>query len=95
MAKPVKAACQKVAEGMTRYVDGSMPPDERETFEEHLRRCPPCRQGAGEEAAGRAVLRECAGRLRAQPLPPHLRSRCEALAHHPLRRWWRALFRTR
>jgi anti-sigma factor (TIGR02949 family) len=91
----MKAACQKVAEGMTRYVDGLMSADERATFEEHLRRCPPCREGAGEEASGRAVLRECAQRLRSEPLPPELRSRCEALAHHPLRRWWRSLFRSR
>jgi anti-sigma factor (TIGR02949 family) len=77
---------------MTRYVDGSMPPDEREVFEQHLRRCPPCRNGAGEEAAGRAVLRECAGRLHAEPVPPELRSRCHALAHQRFRRWWRAFF---
>jgi anti-sigma factor RsiW len=48
--------------------------------ERHLSACPPCRDRATQERGARAVLRECASRLRDEPLPPGLRSRCEALA---------------
>jgi anti-sigma factor RsiW len=66
---------------MTRYVDGSLPPDERAAVERHLQSCPPCRDEAHEEAAGRTVIRECAERLRHAPVPPALRARCQAIAH--------------
>lgn len=90
--------CRSVAERLTRYVDGSLPGEECAALERHLASCPPCRDEAGEEAAGRRLLRECAERLRAEPMPPALRSRCEALCRdcksdNPLARWWRSLFR--
>jgi anti-sigma factor RsiW len=35
---------------------------------------------AGQECGARELLRACAGRLRAEPLPPGLKSRCQALS---------------
>jgi anti-sigma factor RsiW len=87
--------CRRIAGRVTPYVDGALPESERAEVERHLSGCPPCRRGAEEEQGGRTVLRECADRLKAEPLPPGLRSRCEALAreHAGLRRvtWWRLL----
>jgi anti-sigma factor RsiW len=72
--------CKRVAERVTPYVDGALPPGERQEVEQHLGHCPPCARGAEEEQGARAVLRERAVRLKEAPLPPGLRSRCEALA---------------
>ena len=72
--------CRRTEERLTPYVDEALPPGERNDVERHLNRCPPCRQSAVEEQGGRTVVRECADRLRQSPLPPGLRSRCEALA---------------
>jgi anti-sigma factor RsiW len=85
--------CRRTAERLTPYVDEALPPDERSSVERHLNRCPPCRQSAVEEQGGRTVVRECADKLRHSPLPPGLRSRCEALARHHCARTaggWRA-----
>lgn len=73
--------CRRTAERLTGYVDQALPPDERAQVEQHLGKCPPCRDLASDEAAGRSVMRRCAERLRGPALPPGLRSRCEALAH--------------
>jgi len=87
--------CQRTAARVTPYVDGVLPDRERPEVERHLAECPPCRRGAEAEQGGRSVLRRCATRLKAEPLPPGLRSRCEALAGEYARRgtrpWWSAL----
>ncbi|MEQ1574752.1 MAG: anti-sigma factor [Vicinamibacterales bacterium] len=76
--------CRRVAERITQYVDGNLPPDERGHVDDHLAACPPCRGAAADGQAGRTVLRGCAQRLRSSDsettLPPGLRTRCEALA---------------
>jgi len=72
--------CKRVAERVTPYVDGALPTGERQEVEQHLGHCPPCARGAQEEQGARAVLRHRADRLKEAPLPPGLRSRCEALA---------------
>jgi anti-sigma factor RsiW len=72
--------CRETSERLTPYVDDALPPEERTDIERHLNACPPCRQSAVEEQGGRTVVRECASRLPQPPLPPGLRSRCEALA---------------
>jgi len=72
--------CKRTAGRVTPYVDGALPPGERTEVERHLNACPPCARGAQEEQGARTVLRECSDRLKAEPLPPGLRSRCEALA---------------
>jgi anti-sigma factor RsiW len=74
--------CRRTAERLTPYTDDALPQHERADVERHLDKCPPCRTAAVHEQGGRTVLRECAAQLKAQPLPPGLRSRCEALARH-------------
>jgi anti-sigma factor RsiW len=87
--------CRRTAGRVTPYVDNALPQPERAEVEQHLDACPPCRRGAEQEQAGRTVLRECADRLRSEPLPPGLRSRCESLAREHSRKprvsWFRLL----
>jgi anti-sigma factor RsiW len=79
------SSCRRIAERLTPFVDDALPSEERAEIEQHLDRCPPCRAAAVREQGGRAVVRECAGRLKAG-LPPGLRTRCEALASEQVRR---------
>jgi len=85
--------CRRIAERLAEYVDDTLAPAERRDVERHLEACPPCRAGATRERGAHAVLRTRADQLRAQPLPPGLRSRCEALLHAhapvPVRTTWR------
>jgi anti-sigma factor RsiW len=78
--------CRRTAGQVTPYVDGALPEDKRADVARHLDACPPCRRGAEHERGGRTVLRECAERLKAEPLPPGLRSRCESLAREHAQR---------
>ena len=72
--------CRRITERLTSYADDALPAAERADIERHLAACPPCRRAAAHEQGGRTVLRECGGRLKAEALPPGLRTRCEALA---------------
>ena len=72
--------CQRTAQRLTSYLDETLPPHERAEVERHLDACPPCRSAAAQEEGGRTVLREQARALSDAPLPPGLRSRCDALA---------------
>ena len=88
--------CRRIAERLPAYADKVLPPADQADVERHLAACPPCRRAATQEEGGRTVLRESADRLRAEPLPPGLRTRCEALAREhttrPARVSWRARF---
>ena len=72
--------CRRTAGRLTSYADDGLPAPERAELEQHLDRCPPCRAQAHREVAARQVLRDQARALTAGPLPPGLRTRCEALA---------------
>jgi anti-sigma factor RsiW len=72
--------CRRVAERLTEYVDDLLQGEERSHVEQHLDRCPPCRDHARAERGARTILRQRADGLLAGALPPGLRSRCEALA---------------
>ena len=72
--------CRRVAALLTSYVDETLGTGPRADVDRHLLACPPCRDRAAQERGGRSLLRGCASRLREEPLPPGLRSRCEALA---------------
>src|SRR5690606_23628513 len=52
---------------------------EKASIERHLAACAPCRASAEVEQAGRELLQARAAQLRETPLPPGLRTRCEAL----------------
>src|SRR5205085_1267092 len=54
---------------------------------------PPCRTAAERDQSGRAVLRQCSGQLKAEPLPPGFRTRCEALAREHAARGRRPVWR--
>lgn len=89
--------CRRTQDRFAPYADRLLPAAEHEEIERHLAACPPCRTAASAEAGGRAVLREKAASLQSEPLPPGLRTRCEALAREhgksesrlPLVRSWR------
>ncbi|HLG54531.1 MAG TPA: zf-HC2 domain-containing protein [Vicinamibacterales bacterium] len=72
--------CRLIAVQLTSYVDDLLGPDERAQIEQHLHLCASCRTVAAGERGGRTVLRHQAPRLLDEPLPPGLRSRCDALA---------------
>jgi anti-sigma factor RsiW len=87
--------CRRTAERLTSYVDDALPAHDRHEVDSHLATCPACRLKAAGERGGRTVLRECALRLHREPLPPGLRTRCQALAREcrPIHEGW--LKRTR
>jgi anti-sigma factor RsiW len=72
--------CRRTVVLLTSYVDRLLPPPDRAEVERHLASCQPCRTAALAEEGARAILREKAPSLTSPPLPPGLRSRCEALA---------------
>ena len=76
----MKDDCQRTTARLTPYVDGELPAGEQTDLERHLDRCPPCRAAAMREQGARRVLREQSRALADAPLPPGLRTRCEALA---------------
>ena len=83
--------CRRIVERLTPWADEALPAAERAEVDRHLAACPPCRVAADSERAGRQILRACAARLPSEPLPPGLRSRCEAMAREHARQerpWW-------
>jgi anti-sigma factor RsiW len=85
--------CRRTVERLAPWADESLPASERAEVDRHLSACPPCRVAADSERAGRQILRACAERLR-EPLPPGLRTRCEALAREQARQARRGWLRT-
>jgi anti-sigma factor RsiW len=82
----VKSDCKRTIERLTPYVDRQLGADEHADVDRHLNACPPCRRIAERERGARLVLQHESPRLRAAPLPPGLRARCEALARDPATR---------
>ena len=82
-----------IADRLTSFVDGVLSASERDAILRHLADCPACRRAVALEEGGRAILRAKAADLRSGPLPPGLRSHCEA--HLRTERssaaasWWR------
>jgi anti-sigma factor RsiW len=76
----MKPNCRRICDLLAQYADGTLSDAERADVQRHLDACPPCRVIAGKECGARQLLRACADRLRAEPLPPGLRSRCQALS---------------
>ena len=71
--------CRRITERLTSYVDGLLEPDHQAEVERHLDGCPSCRENATGERGAQTVLRQHASRLREEPLPPGLKSRCESI----------------
>jgi anti-sigma factor (TIGR02949 family) len=76
----MKPNCQRICDLLAQYADGTLSDAERAEVQRHLDACPPCQAIAGKECGARQLLRACAERLRAEPVPPGLRSRCQALS---------------
>jgi anti-sigma factor RsiW len=76
----MKPTCRRICDLLAQYADGALPAAEQAEVQRHLEACPPCRLIAGRECGARQLLRACADRLRADQVPPALRSRCEELA---------------
>jgi anti-sigma factor (TIGR02949 family) len=79
----VKPNCQRICDLLAQYADGTLSDAERAEVQRHLDACPPCQAIAGKECGARQLLRACAERLRTEPVPPGLRSRCQALSCSP------------
>ena len=77
--------CRLVTEQLTSYVDDQLDAVRRNDVEQHLDGCVACRGAVARERGGQAVLRHHAPRLREEPLPPGLRSRCESLVQEQAR----------
>lgn len=77
--------CRLVTERLTSYVDEQLDANHRTEVERHLEECASCRGAVTRERGGQAVLRQHAQDLRAEPLPPGLRSRCESLVEEQTR----------
>jgi anti-sigma factor RsiW len=71
--------CRRIIEQLTSYIDGLLEPDRHVEVERHLEGCPSCRTTMAGERGGQTVLRHHASRLREEPLPPGLKSRCESI----------------
>lgn len=71
--------CRLIAAQLTSYVDDLLEPDRRIEVDRHLGECPSCRLTVAGERGCQRVLRHHASRLREEPLPPGLRSRCESI----------------
>jgi anti-sigma factor RsiW len=91
----VKPNCRRICDLLAQYADGTLPEDQRAEVQRHLDACPPCRAVSMKECGARMLLRACAERLKSErlretPLPPGLRTRCQALsaASHATRSWF-------
>jgi anti-sigma factor RsiW len=67
------------------YADGEVAPADRASVEDHLERCPPCRERVAEQRTVHAVLAARAPSLRGGA-SEHLRSRCAAHARRSNRK---------
>jgi len=77
----MKPNCRRICDLLVQYADGTLTDAERAEVQKHLDACPPCRVIASKECGARQLLRACADQLRrTEPLPPDLRSRCQALS---------------
>jgi anti-sigma factor RsiW len=88
--------CRRIGESLAAYVDDLLKPGERSGVDRHLAACPACRKLADHEQGARRLLRQAAPQLLNEPLPPGLRTRCEALARERAATqlakfgpWWR------
>jgi anti-sigma factor (TIGR02949 family) len=66
--------CQEMIEVITNYLDGAMPPDERQRFERHLSYCAGCSTYVDQM---RETIRQT-GTVPRESLPPALRERIVA-----------------
>jgi anti-sigma factor (TIGR02949 family) len=85
-----RSSCADVEAALTPFVDGEVSSERCDAIEQHLARCPSCRDRAAEERIGREAVRTRASAL-AIEVPRDLRARCARAAgparSRGLRRW--------
>ena len=91
----MKPNCRRICDLLAQYADGTLTDAQRAEVKRHLDACPPCRAISVKECGARMLLRACAKRLQVEhlhetPVPPGLRTRCQALsaASHATRSWF-------
>jgi anti-sigma factor RsiW len=72
--------CSSIDPLVTPYVDGELAAAERQTIEQHLGACPPCRSRVDAERTVRALLQHRKPLLHDDCAPGELRARCTALS---------------
>jgi anti-sigma factor RsiW len=86
--------CWSIDPLVTPYVDGELPTADRQTVEQHMRACAPCRARIATEQAVRDLVGASRPELTGPCAPPGLRVRCRATGvpavPAPLARTWRA-----
>ncbi len=86
--------CRDTVDRLPQYVDEVLPPEAQAEVARHLNFCPACRREEVAQRTSASVLRQRATALKAEPLPPGLRTRCEATvaaACRPTARRWIAV----
>jgi anti-sigma factor RsiW len=85
--------CQSVDPLVTPFIDGELPPADRDRVEHHLRVCAPCHSRVEAERAVRSLLRGRQPVLKGECAPVALRVRCASQCHlsgaAPFQRRWR------
>jgi len=79
MTQVAALSCQELVELVTDYLEGVLPPDERDRFEQHLAECIPCRTYLDQM---RSTI-ELTGTLGPEALSPQ----AEATLLHAFRSW--------
>jgi anti-sigma factor RsiW len=69
-----RLTCRKLVELVTEYLEGTLPPDDRARFEEHLVKCDGC--GAYVDQMRKTIA--LAGRVREQDIEPEAREKLMA-----------------
>ena len=74
--------CSQIEPFVTPFVDGELPPGDRQAVAQHVAACPPCRARVAAERAIRALLQSRRPELIHPSASPELRARCLGLVRH-------------
>ncbi|MFN2504510.1 MAG: anti-sigma factor [Acidimicrobiales bacterium] len=75
LLRPAEMPCRQVVELVTDYLEGALPPTQRQRLAAHLERCPHCSRYLDQMTVTVALL----GRLRPPSPDPQVRSQLAAL----------------
>src|SRR5438093_3728957 len=73
-------SCQSIDPLVTPYVDRELAATDRQTVDEHLRRCAPCHSRVASEQAARDLMHAKRSELNKPDAPRSLHARCAAIA---------------
>lgn len=75
--------CSHIDSLVTPYVDGELPPSERDAVDQHLAKCDGCRSRVAAERSMHELLGARRANLCAKSAPPDLKSRCRQTSTGP------------